>query len=244
MILHMNTTKELFPIHRLKRLLNNEYYRQEWVKERLSELPENSVLLDAGCGSQPYKKYCRHLKYYAQDFGRFKVDEKDSFTAGTTLYRYGELDYTGDIWDIEEEDSTFDAILCTEVLEHIPYPNETLKEFSRLLKPKGKLILTVPSNSLRHMDPFYYYSGFSDRYLKLILTKNMFQNIKIEPVGSYHSWLMVEISRCMRHEGVVAVLSLWPAFIYHYIKQKSPSPKEINTLCFGYHVTAMKSVTV
>ena len=240
----MYKPKETSLINRLKKLLNNEYYRQEWVRDRISEIPKHSMLLDAGCGGQQYKKYCRHLKYYAQDFGNFKIDEKDSFAARTERYRYGELDYIGDIWDINEKDSTFDIILCTEVLEHIPYPNETFKEFSRLLKPNGKLLLTVPSNSLRHMDPFYYYSGFSDRYLKLMLAKNAFQNIKIEPVGSYHSWLMVEISRCMRHEGIFALLLLWPAFIYHYTKQRSPSPKEINTLCFGYHVTAMKGATV
>ena len=40
----------------------------------------------------------------------------------------------GDIWDIKEKNNVFDAILCTEVFEHIPYPNETIKEFSRLLK--------------------------------------------------------------------------------------------------------------
>lgn len=52
-------------------------------------------------------------------------------------YNYGLLDYVGDIWDINEVDDSFDAILCKEVFEHIPYPNETLKEFARLLKSGG-----------------------------------------------------------------------------------------------------------
>jgi SAM-dependent methyltransferase len=227
-------------LNRLRRLVNNEYMRQEWVRGRLYEIPENSTILDAGCGSQQYRKNCKHLKYYAQDFGNYKKDKKDSLTARTQPYNYGKLDYMGNIWSIDEKDSTFNVILCTEVLEHIPYPNETIKEFSRLLKPGGKLILTVPSNSLRHMDPYYYYSGYSDRYLKLILEENRFHDIKIESIGSYHSWLMVETSRCIRYEGLFALLTLWPAFIYHYLKQRSPSHKEINTLCFGYHVTAIK----
>ena len=49
-------------------------------------------------------------------------------------YVYGLLDYVGDIWNIDAPDGEFDCILCTEVFEHIPYPIETLNEFSRLLK--------------------------------------------------------------------------------------------------------------
>jgi len=44
----------------------------------------------------------------------------------------------------------------------------------------------------------------------------------------------------MRYEGLVACMALWPAFLYHYWRQRRPSEKEINTLCFGYHVTAVK----
>jgi len=227
-------------IKRFKRILNNEYQRQDWIKDRLYGIPSNSVILDAGCGSQQYREYCNQLKYYAQDLGHYKRDEKDSLTARKDSYVYGNLDYAGNIWEIDENDSTFDAILCTEVLEHIPYPNKAIKEFSRLLKPEGKLILTVPSNSLRHMDPYYYYSGFSDRYLKLVLEENNFQDIRIEAVGSYHAWLLVETARCVRYESPFALLTLWPAFIYHYLKQRSPSQKEVSTLCCGYHVTAGK----
>lgn len=52
---------------------------------------------------------------------------------------------------------------------------------------------------------------------------------------------MVETSRCMRHEGPVALAMLWLAFIYHYLKQCAPRQKEIDSLCFGYYVTATKA---
>jgi len=71
--------------------------------------------------------------------------------------------------EVGEKDGFFDAILCTEVFEHIPFPIETTKEFARLLKPGGKLILTAPANCLRHMDPYFFYSGFSDRFFEKIL---------------------------------------------------------------------------
>jgi SAM-dependent methyltransferase len=225
---------------KIKRLLNNEYARTEWIKSNLEKIPHKQKILDAGCGSQKYKRYCNHLDYYAQDFGKFVLDENESYTAIRKPYHYGKLDYVGDIWEISEKDSFFEAILCTEVLEHIPYPNETIKEFARLLKPGGTLLLTVPSNSLRHMDPYYYYSGFSDRYLQKILTENFFTSIAISASGSYHGWLMVEDARCMRNEGFKALLTLWPAFLYHYLKQKRPTRKDVNTLCFGYHVKAVR----
>ena len=227
-------------IEKLKRLLNNECLRRDWIRDRLRDIPENSIILDAGCGSQQYREYCGHLEYYAQDLGAYDTDEKDSLTARKEAYAYGALDYVGNVWEIDERDSHFDAILCAEVLEHIPYPNRAIAEFSRLLRPEGMLILTVPANSLRHMDPYYFYSGFSDRYLMQILEENHFRDVRVESVGSYHAWLMVETARCVRYEGLPSWLALWPAFIYHYLKQRFPSEKEVNTLCFGYHVTAVK----
>ena len=40
--------------------------------------------------------------------------------SGKEGYKYGMLNYVGDIWDIKEKESTFDSILCTEVLNICP----------------------------------------------------------------------------------------------------------------------------
>ncbi len=45
------------------------------------------------------------------------------------------IDLVSDITAIPAPDSTFDAILCSEVLEHVPEPTHALDEFARLLKP-------------------------------------------------------------------------------------------------------------
>lgn len=225
----------------LKNKLSNEINRKIFVERELGNLPESGLLLDAGCGSQQYKSLCNHLIYRGQDFGQYDKDASTGFTAemgGDEGYKYGELDYVGDIWDIKEKDEIFDAILCTEVFEHIPYPNETLKEFSRLLKPGGKLILTLPSNCLRHMDPYYFYSGFSDHYINKIIGDHSMQVESIEAVGDYYSWIAVELARTMKNHSILSILLLLPAFLWYVIKK--PTTESKSTLCMGYHVVASK----
>lgn len=139
---------------KIRKALDNTHERDAFVIGDLQTLPRDSLLLHASYGSQRYRPHCGHLRYRVQDFGQAGTDEKPGMAA-TVNYQCGRLDYVSDIWQIPEADATFDAILCTEVLEHISYPIETLREFARLLKADGRLILTAPSNSLRHMDPYF-----------------------------------------------------------------------------------------
>lgn len=43
------------------------------------------------------------------------------------------------------EDSSFDIVIITEVLEHLPYPEITLAEAARVLRPGGKIVGSVPN---------------------------------------------------------------------------------------------------
>ncbi|NDC04500.1 MAG: class I SAM-dependent methyltransferase [Betaproteobacteria bacterium] len=224
----------------LGRFLNNQCERDDFVTNSLKELESGSRILDAGCGSQRYRLHCAHLNYKAQDFGKYIADDKSTLAGNDfqTFYAYGPLDYVGNIWDIAEGDESFDVILCTEVLEHVPYPNETIREFARLLRDGGRLILTVPSNSLRHMDPFYYYTGFSDRWFEHFLLENGFVIDSLEPIGDYYRFLAVEIDRTAQAHSLVAKLILFPAFCFFFFKQRTQ--KSIDSLCMGYHLLATR----
>jgi SAM-dependent methyltransferase len=228
---------------RLQQKLNNQYERDEFIIDQLNRLPANARLLDAGCGSQRYKKFCTHLTYKSQDFGQYKTDEKQVISNlgpnSRAEYQYGQIDYVGDIWNIEAADQSFDVILCTEVFEHIPYPNDTVKEFSRLLSKNGKLILTAPSNCLRHMDPYFFYSGFSDRWYEKVLTEHGLKIESITPVGDYNSWLAVELARTFSTHSLFAKILLLPAFLFYLSRKKTAL--SVDTLCMGYHVIASKS---
>ena len=52
--------------------------------------------------------------------------------------------------DIESFDNKekFDAIVCFELIEHVPDPNELIKEIRRLIKPNGKLFLSTINRNL------------------------------------------------------------------------------------------------
>ena len=228
---------------RLLKNLNNQFERDEFVVSALKGIPARSKLLDAGCGSQRYRADCTHLAYKAQDFGQYTSDNKKMLgtdgIGGPDGYQYGALDYVGDIWNIKAPNESFDAILCTEVFEHIPFPNETLAEFSRLLRKDGKLILTAPSNCLRHMDPYFFYSGFSDRWYEKFLSDNGLVIESMTPVADYYRWLAVEVARTASTHSLIAKLALLPAFLYYYNKRKTQ--RSVDTLCMGYHVIARKT---
>jgi len=222
--------------------LNQQYERDKFVVSELCSIETGALILDAGCGSQRYRSYCSNLEYKSQDFGEYSVDERQIIgtkgAGGEEGYAYGSLTYKGNIWNIKESDAHFDAILCTEVFEHIPYPIETISEFSRLLKPGGKLILTAPNACLRHMDPYFFYTGFSDNWYKRIL-KDAGLDIKVlEPVGDYYRYMAVEIARTMASHSFFAKIVLFPVFIYYYYKKKTQL--SVDTLCGGYHVVAIK----
>ena len=50
-------------------------------------------------------------------------------------------------------DAVFDGAICTEVLEHVLDDRATLSEISRVLKPGGRLVVTVPFMFRYHPDP-------------------------------------------------------------------------------------------
>lgn len=68
----------------------------------------------------------------------------------------GRATYVVDITDIQFPDNKFDYIICNQVLEHIPDEKKAINELKRVIKPNGKIIITVPicvSNEKTFEDP-------------------------------------------------------------------------------------------
>jgi len=176
--------------------IDGEVRMEKWVIEKLKLLPNGSRILDAGAGECRFKKFCHHLNYVAQDFNKYDGLGNQE---GLQMERWNQdcIDIVSDICNIPQPDASFDAVLCTEVFEHIPDPISAIKEFSRLLKKDGILILTAPFCSGSHFSPYHFYSGFNKYFYELYLKNNDFEIIEISQNGNFFDYLAQELRRAL-----------------------------------------------
>lgn len=172
----------------------NEEDRQVWLKKTLSCLPQGARILDAGAGELRNRPLCNHLSYVSQDFCQYE-GRGDGKGLQTGNWDTTQIDLIFDITAIPESDAVFDAILCSEVLEHVPDPTKALDEFARLIKPTGKLILTAPFASMVHFAPYHYCSGFSRYWYEHHLTQRGFQIEELIPNGDWFAYCQQELMR-------------------------------------------------
>jgi SAM-dependent methyltransferase len=167
----------------------NQSDRDAWVQSRASQLPAGSRVLDVGAGTCPYRMAFAHCEYVAHDFKKY---------AGVKLGGvpgYGQLDIVSDITALPVEDAVFDAVLCTEVLEHVPEPILALRELARVVRPGGEIIITAPLGSGLHMLPFHYYGGFTPEWYRLFGEQCGLEVIELTENGGFFKLLAQECAR-------------------------------------------------
>jgi ubiquinone/menaquinone biosynthesis C-methylase UbiE len=224
----------------------NELPRQAWLKKTLSALPAGSRILDAGAGELKNRAHCGHLDYVSQDFGQYGGNAAGAVKEGlqNTSWNTSRVDVVSDIAAIPLPDKSFDAVLCSEVLEHVPDPTRALDEFARLLKPGGKLILTAPFASFVHMAPYHYCTGFSRYWYEHHLPVRGFTIEELTANGDWFGVAEQEITRLGGMERMRGNWS-WPlAYAYSllgvlYFRMRSRKRAE-DLACFGWHCVAAK----
>jgi ubiquinone/menaquinone biosynthesis C-methylase UbiE len=174
--------------------LSNEANWNAWIAAQLRKLPKKNRLLDAGAGEQQYKKFADHLNYVSQDFAQYDGHgNKEGLQTGA--WKNSDHNIISDITAIPEPNESFDAVLCTEVFEHLPNPPLALKEFARLLRPGGKLIMTVPFCSLTHFAPYHFYTGFNRYFFDHFFKELGLKLDELTYSGNYFEYLAQEIRR-------------------------------------------------
>ncbi len=220
--------------------------RETWLRETLKKIPPGARILDAGAGEQKYKSLCAHLNYVAQDFAQYD-GRGDGLGLQTGKWAQSTFDIVSDITAIPQPDASFDAILCVEVFEHLPNPLAALKEFRRLLKTGGYLILTAPFCSLTHLAPYHFYSGFNSYFYERHLKDNGFAILEMERNGNYFEYLAQELLRlkevteryCTRRISIFSLGVLaWILFMLKRLSRTDRGSSEL--LCYGIHVFAQK----
>lgn len=148
----------------------NDFNRDRFIKTIAADTPNGAMVLDAGAGPCRYRNLFNHCEYRSQDFAKYQGSD----------HRYGELDHVCDIVNIPEADETFDVILCAEVFEHLPRPDDAVRELSRLLKPGGMLVVTAPQGAGIHMPPYHFYGGFCPSWYRHFLPMYGLTSISVE----------------------------------------------------------------
>ncbi len=173
--------------------------------ERLG-LRAGEWLLDAGCGGG------RHL------FGALDRDVNviglDLDLEGLKLARAGIYErrsagaaasagvLRGDVFALPFCDTSFDRVVCSEVMEHVHDYRAAIRELVRVLRPGGRIGITIPTASSEscyfHLTRHYFESPgghiriFSPRQLALVMAE---AGLRVEPAGFAHAlhtpyWLL------------------------------------------------------
>lgn len=226
---------------------NNESRRLAWVQHQLATLPARSRLLDAGAGELRNKAYCAHLDYVSQDFCQYE-GKGDGVALQTGKWDTARIDIVSDITGIPQPDASFDVVLCTEVLEHVPDPVAALRELSRLVRPGGRIILTTPFCSLTHFAPYHFASGLSRYWYERHLTALGCTVEEIQPNGGWLDFVAQELWRlpwigktyASRALGWLALAVALPTLgLMRWMKGMDSGSSEL--LAFGWHVVARKA---
>lgn len=93
-----------------------------------------------------------------------------------------------DLRQLPFADETFDAALCTQVVEHIPDPEKALTEIRRVIKTGGAAVVTAPHLSRVHDAPADYYR-FTIYGLRAKLEEAGWQVVTVQPAGGLLSFL-------------------------------------------------------
>jgi len=102
--------------------------------------------LDVGCGDRPYEHLFERGSYTG-------IDVKDS---GRPL-SMKQPDYFYDGNEFPFPNDSFDMVLSTQVLEHVPNPLTMLKEMARVCKHEGGIVISLPFVYQEHEEPVDYF---------------------------------------------------------------------------------------
>jgi SAM-dependent methyltransferase len=152
------------------------YFIDEFHFRHVSTLPVGSQVLDLG-GNRIRKR------------GQFNIERYDLKVVYANLSTSKRPNVQGDAANIPFKNGSFDAVICSELLEHVPDPLAVLHEVYRILRDEGTLFICVPFLTQIHGDP-YDYGRYTDFYWQKNLSEMEFHIVALERQGLFWSVLM------------------------------------------------------
>ena len=156
----------------MKENITSEYWTRwrkinfEYFKKNLDEEPTGGQLVDLGSGTSPFAILKEKFSCLNVDFSPFE---------GVDL-----------VADLDEplplKDDFYDIVFMSNILEHLFFPERTLKESFRILKKGGKIFGTVPFFLSPHQEPYDFYR-YTYLALERLLKEAGFREIDVEALG-------------------------------------------------------------
>ena len=131
------------PYYEYERLADRK--RLDFIKGFLQHtLPNNAKILDVGCGNGVIS---RHLGSFGYNVTGIDVSDK-TISKAQSLNKYENVKFIKkSAEELVATGDKYDAIICSEVLEHLNDPNSLLEVLNKILANSGKLIITVPNGN-------------------------------------------------------------------------------------------------
>ena len=195
--------------------IHPQYYIKGYTNNAIDIAVKYSrgILVDIGCGRMPYReKFLKRVEKY------IGVDSPDS-----SKYYDGKIkpNIYADATSIPLPNGYCDTVLLSQVLEHLPDPDKSVKEAARILKKDGNLIVSTIQSYPLHDEPYDFYR-YTKYGLKSLLERNGFRllmvredgNVFVQGFQGFNIYLMLILKNLIKNSfGKVFALMLTPIFL-------------------------------
>jgi SAM-dependent methyltransferase len=169
-------------------------------------LQPGTRLLDAGCGR--YLRFCREFASVAQVVG---VDLEPTFETDNHGAPYA---VRGDIGALPFPSGQFDMVISRSVVEHLEDPPQVFREFFRVLRPGGKVVVITPNkydyvSLIAATTPYWLHRSLVSRIFK-VPEADVFPTL-------YRANTISALRKAMRQAGLVEreldTINHYPAYL-------------------------------
>jgi SAM-dependent methyltransferase len=178
----------------------------------LPYITPETTLYDVGCGEKPFASFLKG-----------KVAEHIGVDIDFGFYEKYYIDLIGSADNLPIEDGSADAILSSQVIEHLPDPEKSIAEAARVLKPGGFLFLSYPYLYPIHAPP-YDFARLSQFALDAMLERHKLELVERRALAGF--WYMLGVLTPLYIQGLPPVRMLGVGKLLGWIAR---------TWCRGLH---------
>lgn len=213
------------------------------------------ILLDVGVSEAPYRELFepRVTRYVGLEYPPSILDKQPEMWSILERVKVP-VQVFGDGGRLPVRDDSVDTVLSTEVLEHVFEPQVLVREMARVVRPGGRVLITVPFIQPLHELPSDYFR-FTPSSLRALAEAAGLEVESITPRGNFASangamlsqWLLRWIGASAFQSDGSAILSRWRSVLvlpftaliqvaFHLASKVSSD----TAVCQGYALVARK----